>query len=60
MVNVRGMAENPMTTEEVENKCRELLTPVLGEDRSQKLINKIWNLEQVSNVRELRPLLSAS
>ncbi len=60
VVSVRGTAENPMTTEEVEKKCRELLTPVLGKDRSQKLIDKIWNLEQVSNMRQLRPLLSAS
>jgi len=60
VVHVHGTAENPMTTEEVEKKCRELLTPVLGGDRSQMLIDKIWNLEQVGNVRELRPLLSAS
>lgn len=60
VVSVHGFAESPMTTEEVENKCRKLLTPVLGEDRSQKLIDKIWNLEKVSNMRELRPLLSAS
>ncbi len=58
VVSVRGTVENPMTTEEVEKKCNELLTPVLGAVRSQELINKIWNLEQVSNVRELRPLLS--
>lgn len=60
VVSVRGTAENPMTTEEVEKKCSELLKPVLGEDRTQKLIDKIWNLEEIRNVRELRPLLSAS
>ena len=60
IVHVPGMAENPMTTEEVEKKCRGLFIPFLGEDRSQKLINMIWNLEQVRNVHELRPLLSAS
>ena len=54
----KGTVENPMTREEVEKKSRELMTPVLGEDRSEKLINKIWNLEQVKNMRELRPLLS--
>ncbi len=58
-VSVRGTAENPMTKEEVEKKCRELLEPILGRDRTQKLIDKIWNLEEVKNVRELRPLLSA-
>lgn len=58
VIHWRGRPENPMTTEEVEKKCENLLTPVLGADRSQKLINKIWNLEQVSDLRELRPLLS--
>ncbi len=56
---LRGTAENPMTAEEVEKKCRGLLEPVLGKDRSQELIDKIWNLERVGNMRTLRPLLSA-
>jgi len=60
MIHWRGTPDNPMTTEEVERKSRDLLIPVLGGDRSEKLIDKIWNLEQVSNMRELRPLLSAS
>lgn len=60
VVSVRGTAENPMTTEEVEKKAKELLTPVLGADHSQRLIGKIRNLEQVTNVRELRPLLATS
>jgi 2-methylcitrate dehydratase PrpD len=55
----KGTVENPMTREEVEKKSRELMAPVLGEGRCEKLINKIWNLEQVMNMRELRPLLSA-
>lgn len=60
VVSVRGTAENPMTTEEVEKKCSELLRPVLGEGPTQKLIDKIWNLEKVRDVRELRPLISIS
>ena len=56
---LRGTSENPMTKEEVEKKCSGLLAPVLGADRSQELIDRIWNLEQVSNMRTLRPLLSA-
>jgi 2-methylcitrate dehydratase PrpD len=59
VVSVRGTAENPMTTEEVEKKSRELMVPVLGKDRAKKLIHTIWNLEQVRNVRQLRPLISA-
>ncbi|MDA8125900.1 MAG: MmgE/PrpD family protein [Deltaproteobacteria bacterium] len=53
----RGTAENPMTAEEVEEKSRELMTPVLGKERSEKLIETVWNLEGVKNMRKLRPLL---
>jgi hypothetical protein len=35
------------------------MIPVLGKERTEKLIDKIWNLEQVKNMRELRPFLSA-
>lgn len=59
VASVRGRFDNPMTTEELEKKCLGLLAPVLGADRSRKLIDRVWNLEQVNNVRELRPLLSA-
>ena len=54
---VRGTAENPMTREEVIAKARELTTPLLGADKSAKLIQKILALETVKDVRELRPLL---
>jgi 2-methylcitrate dehydratase PrpD len=57
--NVRGTSENPLTNEEVEKKCRELMAPVLGKERTDALIDTIWNLERVKDVRELRPLLSA-
>ncbi len=60
VVSPRGMMENPMTTEEVEEKCNDLLIPVLGKDHSQELIDRVWNLERVSNIRSLRPLLAAS
>lgn len=59
VVSVRGSAQNPMTSDEVEKKCRGLFVPVLGAERSRKLIDAVWNLEKVTNVRDLRPLLSA-
>ncbi|MFC1899756.1 MmgE/PrpD family protein [Chloroflexota bacterium] len=58
VVSVRGTVENPMTREEVEEKSQDLMTPILGKDRTLELIKRIWNLEQVRNVRELRPFLS--
>jgi 2-methylcitrate dehydratase PrpD len=54
---VRGTADNPMTREEVEVKCQDLLQDVIGKDRSDSLIGTIWGLEKVSSMRELRPLL---
>jgi 2-methylcitrate dehydratase PrpD len=54
---VRGTAENPMTREEVVNKCRDLTTSIIGASNAAKLIDRVLNLESVKDVRELRPLL---
>jgi len=57
---VRGTAENPMTREEVATKCRDLMTPVIGGAASGSLIERVWALESVKDIRELRPLLQRS
>jgi 2-methylcitrate dehydratase PrpD len=54
---VRGTAENPMPREEVIAKSRDLMTPILGAERCDKLIQIAMNLEKLKSVRELRPLL---
>jgi 2-methylcitrate dehydratase PrpD len=54
---VRGSPENPMSREEVTAKARDLMTPVLGAKTSTKLIETVFTLERVKDVRELRPLL---
>jgi 2-methylcitrate dehydratase PrpD len=56
---VRGSAENPMTRREVDEKCYDLITPVLGNARARKLCDAVWQLEKVRDVRLLRPLLRA-
>jgi len=56
---IPGTAENPMTRGKVEKKSRKLLVPILGEGRSEEIIRKVWNLEKIGNVRELRPFFSA-
>lgn len=56
---VRGTADNPMTREEVRVKCQDLFQDVLGKERAASLIEKVWALEKVQSMRELRPLLSA-
>lgn len=54
---VRGTAENPMTQDEVVAKSRDLMAPGLGSAPCNALIEKIFTLEKVKNIRELRPLL---
>jgi 2-methylcitrate dehydratase PrpD len=54
---VRGTAENPMSRQDIIDKARDLIAPVLGAATSQKLIDKIFAIESVKNVVELRPLL---
>lgn len=57
---VRGSADNPMTREDVIAKATDLMTPVLGAATCAKLVEKIFAIESVKNVRELRPLLQKS
>ena len=54
---VRGSPENPMTSEEVIAKAQELIVPVLGTDKCAELVDRVFALERVKDVRELRPLL---
>lgn len=56
---VRGTAANPMTRAEVEEKCYDLMAPVLGARRARSLIDTVWRIEKVSDTRALRPLLRA-
>jgi len=56
---VRGSAENPMTRGEVDEKCYDLIAPVLGRARARRLCDAIWQLEKVRDARALRPLLRA-
>jgi len=55
----KGRSENPLTTDEVEEKARELLEPVLGQPRTRQLIDAIDKLETLASMRDLRPLLRA-
>jgi len=55
--DVRGTAENPMPREEVISKARDLIVPVLGAQTFDKLSARIFDLERLRSVRELRPLI---
>ncbi|HEV3330785.1 MAG TPA: MmgE/PrpD family protein [Bryobacteraceae bacterium] len=54
---VLGTANNPMTRGQVVAKCRDLMTPVIRESATKALIERTLDLENVSSVRGLRPLL---
>src|SRR5215831_1662239 len=54
---VRGTPRNPMSRAEVMEKARDLTVPVLGREKSTGLIDMIYAIEAVSDMRSLRPLL---
>jgi 2-methylcitrate dehydratase PrpD len=56
---VRGTPDSPMARAEVEAKAHDLLTPVLGAERASTLTHRIWQIERMASVLELRPLLQA-
>ena len=49
-----------MTSEEVIAKARELMAPVLGNEKCTRLIERMFALEEVRDLRELRPLLQCA
>jgi 2-methylcitrate dehydratase PrpD len=55
--NVRGTPSNPMTRDEIVAKARDLIAPILGTAQGANLIDRVLNLDQVKDIRELRPLL---
>ena len=54
---VRGTPRNPMTRAEVIDKARDLVAPVLGRETADRLIDTVYAIEQVADMRSLRPLL---
>ena len=46
-----------MSRAEIIEKARDLMTPVLGSATSGRLIDAVFDLEKLKNIRELRPLL---
>jgi 2-methylcitrate dehydratase PrpD len=54
-----GTKENPLSTEAVNAKVRDLMLPVLGATKTNKLIAQINNLEKLDDLRRLRSLLVA-
>jgi 2-methylcitrate dehydratase PrpD len=56
---VRGTAQNRMNRQEVDDKCFALIVPVLGSTRARRLLDAVWSVDRMRDVRTLRPLLRA-
>jgi 2-methylcitrate dehydratase PrpD len=54
-----GTPQNPLSTEALDAKARDLMAPVLGVARTDELLRRLHELEQLDDMRRLRPLLTA-
>jgi 2-methylcitrate dehydratase PrpD len=54
---VRGTPRNPMTRTEVIDKARDLTTPIMGREKSERLIETVFAIDSLTDIRALRPLL---
>jgi 2-methylcitrate dehydratase PrpD len=57
---VRGTVKNPMSSQEIADKAKDLLAPCLGEDQTGRLIDAVFHLSALDDIRKLRPLLQPS
>ncbi len=48
-----GAKENPLDTERMNVKARDLMTPVLGKSKTEAVIEQVNRLEKVASVRDL-------
>jgi 2-methylcitrate dehydratase PrpD len=55
--DVRGTPNNPMTRAEITAKASDLIAPILGPAKCASLIERIFQLDGVRSIRDLRPLL---
>jgi 2-methylcitrate dehydratase PrpD len=54
---VRGTPRNPMSRNEVTDKARDLISPVLGREPATRLIDAVFDIENQTDIRGLRKLL---
>ena len=54
---VRGTPRNPMSRAEVLEKARDLIVPILGRETSERLIETVFAIEGMTDLRKLQSLL---
>jgi 2-methylcitrate dehydratase PrpD len=47
-----GTKENPISTDVINEKVRDLMAPVVGAQRTEEIIRRVHAIEQVANVRD--------
>jgi 2-methylcitrate dehydratase PrpD len=58
-MSAKGSFENPLTPDEENAKALDLIVPILGQDRSERLLDALWSFENIDDVCSLRPLYRA-
>ena len=46
----KGDSKNPMSEKEIFEKYKNLTEPIIGKEKSLRLLDKIWNIESISNL----------
>lgn len=54
-----GTKENPLTAEIVSAKARDLMLPVIGANRTEKVIQEVLELEKMRDINQLTSLISS-
>ncbi len=49
----KGHYKNPLSDAEVEDKFRSLAEGVIPESRTNMVLERLWRLEEVENIREV-------
>jgi 2-methylcitrate dehydratase PrpD len=57
ITEVRGTVANPMTRTEVIDKARDLIAPVLSRETTERLIEMVYRIETLSDMRALARML---
>jgi 2-methylcitrate dehydratase PrpD len=56
--DVKGTPNNPMNRSELDRKCTDLMSPILGLAQSQSLCKAVWQLEHEPSARDFASLLA--
>jgi 2-methylcitrate dehydratase PrpD len=58
VAHASGTVDNPMGDEAMERKFRANAEPIIGETNTTKVVERVWGLHALSDVRELTALLA--